>query len=76
MRTLEVHEREQTAYKALVEHYTERLAKLRVQLEGDLDESQTAKVRILIRECKSFLALGTADTIGKTDNHGAGPDYV
>ena len=57
MRKLEEHELQQSSFLALQEHYSMRLAKLRRDLEGNLDLEQTNSIRIYIRECKAFLAF-------------------
>lgn len=56
-------------WKALVDHYEARLIDLRKRNDGDLSETQTAKLRGRINEIREFLALATP-----APEHGANED--
>jgi len=47
-------------WKALVARYESRLDDLRMRNDGDLSETQTAKLRGRINEIREFLALAKA----------------
>ena len=50
--------RNSAAWTVLKKHYEARLETLRRQNDGDLDDSQTRRLRGRIAEVKAFLALG------------------
>lgn len=51
------HERTSPLWRALANHYTERLAMLRAQNDAAKSPEDTAHLRGRIAECKSLLAL-------------------
>jgi len=50
-------ERRSDVVRKLVAYYEDRLARLRVKNDGDLDDKETARLRGQISECKTFMAL-------------------
>ena len=57
MPLIEGNDKHSAAWKRLREHYEARLAKLRIDNDGDLDPTQTAKLRGKIAEIKLLLGL-------------------
>lgn len=55
--SLSKHDRTTALWRALAEHYADRLTTLRIQNDATCDADKTAFRRGQIAECKAFLAL-------------------
>lgn len=55
---LELHERQSALWKKLAGHVAERIETLRRKNDGDLNDTQTARLRGALAELKQLLELG------------------